>query len=181
MKKHCSIVAAVTLAFTVVASAAVPTFNVTVVDSSGKSAFKGATDSRGIFASPKMPPGNYAVQFTSNSAPKGSHYTLVVVAGTKKTSASAITGEKLAAGGAAMKIEVKGNVSIQGQVSAESAETRIGKNGQLMVWIPKRVGSNMPAHWAESDSAEAKEMMTSTSFSRKNLLDGQNQGSSPLN
>ena len=179
MKKHCSIVAAVTLALTVVASAAVPTFNVTVVDSSGKSAFKGATDSRGIFASPKMPPGNYAVQFTSNSAPKGSHYTLVVVAGTKKTSASAITGEKLAAGGAAMKIEVKGNVSIQGQVSAESAETRIGKNGQLMVWIPKKVGSNIPAHWAESDSAEAKEVMTSSSYSAKNLQDKDNQGKSP--
>src|SRR3954470_7310479 len=152
---------------------AVPALNIKVTDSGGKTAYKGATASRGIFASPKMQPGNYAVQFVSKSAPKGSHYTLVVVAGTKKTSASAITAEKLAGGGVAMKIEVKSNVSIQAQVSAEAAETRIGKNGQLMVWIPKRVGSNMPAHWAESDSAEAKEMMTSTSFSRKNLLDGQ--------
>src|SRR5881394_3472893 len=171
MKKHCSIVAAVTLALTVVASAAVPTFNVTVVDSSGKSAFKGATDSRGIFASPKMPPGNYAVQFTSKSAPKGSHYTLVVVAGTKKTSASAITAEKLAGGGVAMKIEVKANANIQAQVSTEDAATRIGKNGKLMVWIPKKIGSNLPAHWAESDSAEAKEVETSTSYSAKNLQD----------
>lgn len=163
------------------ASAPVPTLNVTVLDSGGKTTFKGATDSRGIFASPKMQPGNYAVQFTSNSAPKGSHYTLVVVAGTKKTSASAITAEKLAGGGVAMNIEVKANNSIQGQVSADMAETRIGKNGKLMVWIPKKVGSNLPAHWAESDSAEAKEIEASYSYSIKNMQNKVNQGVSPLN
>jgi hypothetical protein len=179
MKPNRIIVAALSLALATVASAAVPTLNVTVADSSGKTAYKGATDSRGIFASPKMAPGNYAVQFSSKSAPKGSHYTLVVVAGTKKTSASAITAEKLAAGGVAMKIEVKANASIQGQVSAEAAETRIGKNGQLMVWIPKKVGSNIPAHWAESDSAEAQEAMTSGSYSAKNMQDKYNQGKSP--
>jgi len=179
MKTNCSIVAALSLALTAVASAAVPTLNVTVSDSSGKTAYKGATDSRGIFASPKMQPGSYAVQFRSNNAPKGSHYTLVVVAGTKKTSASAVTAEKLAAGGVAMKIDVKANASIQGQVSAEDTATRIGKNGQLMVWIPRKVGSNLPAHWAESDSAEAKEVMTSGSYSAKNIQDKYNQGKSP--
>jgi hypothetical protein len=163
------------------ACAAVPALNVTVLDGSGKTAFKGATDTRGIFASSKMPPGSYAVTFTSNSAPKGSHYTLVVVAGTKRVSASAITAEKLAAGGVAMKIEVKADNSIMGQVSEDTAGTRIGKNGKLMVWIPKRVGSNIPAHWAESDSAEAKEMMTSSSYSRQNLQNSANQGVSPLN
>lgn len=169
----------VSLAVVGAASAAVPTLNVAVLDAGGKSTYKGATDSRGIFVSPKMPPGNYAVQFTSNGAPKGSHYTLVVVAGTKKTSASAITAEKLAGGGVAMKIEVKANTSIQAQVSAESAQTRIGKNGKLMVWIPKKIGSNLPAHWAESDSAEAKEVETSTSYSTKNIQNKYNQGKSP--
>ena len=162
-----------------VAHGATPSVNVSVADSSGKTAFKGATDSRGIFATPKMQPGNYAVHFTSNSAPKDSHYTVVLVAGTKKTSASAVTAQKLAAGGIAMKIEVKANVSIQGQVSAEDKATRIGKNGQLMVWIPRKVGSNLPAHWAESDSAEAKEVMSSTSYSNKNIQDRQSQGISP--
>lgn len=157
----------------------VPAMKVAVSDEKGKVAFKGATDSRGIFATPKMQPGNYAVHFTSNSAPKDSHYTVVVVAGTKKTSASAVTAQKLAAGGIAMKIEVKANLSIQGQVSAEDKATRIGKNGQLMVWIPRKVGSNLPAHWAESDSAEAKEVMSSTSYSTKNIQDANNQGRSP--
>ena len=179
MKIHCVIGVTLSLAFTVAASAAIPTLNVTVADSSGKTAYKGSTDSRGIFASPKLAPGSYAVQFTSNSAPKGSHYTLVLVAGTKKTSASAVTAEKLAGGGVALKIEVKANASIQGQVSAESAETRIGKNGKLMVWIPKKVGSNLSAHWAESDSAEAKEVMASSSYSAKNMQDKYNAGRTP--
>ena len=176
-----SLVLSLSLAAAYAASAAVPTLNVNVLDASGKTTFKGATDSRGIFASPKMQPGNYAVQFTSNSAPKGTHYTLVVVAGTKKTFANAITAEKLAGGGVAMKIEAKSNASIQAQVVAESADTRIGKNGKLMVWIPKKVGSNIPAHWAESDSAEAKEVETSASYSTKNMQNKQNQGVSPLN
>ena len=179
MKPNCSFVIALSLALTAVASAAVPTLNVTVADSSGKTAYKGATDSRGIFVSPKMPPGSYAVQFSSKSAPKGSHYTLVLVAGTKKTSASAVTAEKLAAGGIAMKIEVKADASIQAQVSADAAETRIGKNGKLMVWIPKKIGSNLPAHWAESDSAAAKEVQTSTSYSAKNIQVKYNQGITP--
>jgi hypothetical protein len=181
MKKNYCIGVSILFALTAIAPAALPPVNVTVADSSGKTTYKGATDSRGIFASPKVQPGSYAVQFTSSNAPKGSHYTLVVVAGTKKTSASAITAEKLASGGVAMKIDVKANASIQGQVSTEDKATKIGKNGQLMVWIPKRVGTNIAAHWAESDSAEAKETMTSTSYSRKNLQDGANQGVSPLN
>ena len=179
--KLLSIVLCLAFIAAVTASAAVPSLNVSVADSSGKTTYKGATDSRGIFASPKMQPGNYAVQFSSKSAPKGCHYTLVVVAGTKKTSASAITAEKLAGGGVAMKIEVKANANIQAQVSTEDAATRIGKNGKLMVWIPKKIGSNLPAHWAESDSAEAKEAETATSYSAKNIQNKYNQGVSPLN
>jgi outer membrane usher protein FimD/PapC len=172
------------VALTVVAAASVvsgalPKMNVSVLDSTGKSAYKGATDAKGLFATPKLQPGNYAVQFTSNNAPKGSHYTLVVVAGAKKMSASVITAEKLAAGGVAMKIEVAAGTNIQGQVSAEDQAMRMGKNGKPMVWIPKKVGSNIPAHWAESDSAEAKEAETAGSYSTKNLQDKQNQGISP--
>jgi hypothetical protein len=164
-----------------VANGAVPTISVAVSDSSGKTAYKGATNSSGLFMASKLTPGSYAVQFSSKDAPKGSHYTLALVAGTKKMSASAITAEKLAAGGVAMKIEVGAGGTIQGQVAAETGETRIGKNGQLMVWIPKRIGSNIPAHWAESDSAEAKEVMTSSSYSLKNMQNKQNQGVSPMN
>jgi hypothetical protein len=52
----------------------------------------------------------------------------------------------------------------------------MGSNGKPMVWIPKKLGSNLAAHWALSDSAEAKEAMTQSTFSTKNLQDKQNQG-----
>ena len=158
----------------------VPRINIEVAElSGGKTAFKGVTDTKGIFATPRLDPGSYAVVFTSKSTPKGSHYTLVLVAGAKKMAANAITTEKLAAGGVAMKIEVSAGRSILGQVSEEDKSTRIGKNGKLMVWIPKQISSNLPAHWAESDSAEVRLAETASSFSRQNIQDRQNKGIAP--
>ena len=156
--------------------------NVSVADASGKTAYKGATDTKGLFATPKLQAGKYVVQVRSSSAPKGSHYSMVVSAGTKKVTASAIGAEKLAGGGVAMKIDVSAGLNITGQVAAEdknSSAAPIGHNGKPMVWIERKTGSNIAAHWAESDSAEAKEAMTSGSYSSKNLQDKQNQGITP--
>ena len=144
-------------------------------------AYRGVTDPSGRFATPKLEPGNYAVQFTSNSAVKGSRYTLVVAAGKKKVAANAVAAEKLAGGGVAMKIDVGAGLNITGQVAAEDKNSApIGANGKPMVWIQKRTGSNIGAHWAESDSAEAKEVMASGSLSTKNLQDRENQGIMPV-
>lgn len=162
------------------AFATIPSINVTVADASGKTAYKGATNAKGSFATGALKPGNYAVQFTSSTAPKGTKYTLVISAGSKKVSADAIAAEKLARGGVAMKIDVGSGLSISGQVVAQDKNSApIGHNGKPMVWIPRKVGSNIAAHWAESDSAEAKEMETSGSYSTKNIQDKQNQGISP--
>jgi hypothetical protein len=109
-----------------VVSAAVPLINVTVADSSGKVAYKGATDGKGTFATGKLPPGGYVVQFNSNSAPKGSKYVLVISAGKKKVMANAVEAEKFAAGGVAMKIEVAAGLNITGQVAAAGAQTSSG-------------------------------------------------------
>jgi hypothetical protein len=79
-----------------------------------------------------------------------------------------------------MKIDVGSATSITGQVAAEDKSSApMGKNGKPMVWISKKVGSNIAAHWAESDSAEAKEAQTGVSYSAKNLQDRQNQGITP--
>jgi hypothetical protein len=163
-----------------VAYGAVPQMNVSVADSSGKTAYKGATDSKGAFATPKLQAGNYVVQIRSTSAPKGSHYAMVVSSGKKKVAASAIAAEKLAGGGVAMKIDVAAGLNITGQVAAEDKSSApMGRNGKPMVWIEKKLGSNIAAHWVESDSAEAKEAMTSGSYSTKNLQDKQSQGVTP--
>jgi hypothetical protein len=163
-----------------IAYGAVPAINVAVADSSGKAAYKGATDSKGSFATGALKPGGYVVQLTSKSAPKGSHYAVVVSAGKKKVTANAIAGEKLAAGGVAMKIDVGAGSNITGQVAAEDKNSApLGRNGKPMVWIPKMLGSNIAAHWSESDSAEAKQAQTQSSYSTKNIQDKQSQGITP--
>jgi hypothetical protein len=162
------------------AHGAIPQINVLVADSGGKAAYKGATDGKGTFATGTLKPGGYVVQFSSKSAPKGSHYALVVSAGKKKVAANAVSAEKFAAGGVAMKIDVGAGLNISGQVAAEDKNSApLGKNGTPMVWIPKQLGSNIQAHWAEADSAEAKQAQTAGSFSNKNIQDKQAQGISP--
>jgi hypothetical protein len=163
-----------------VAFAAVPLVNVTVTDSSGKTAYKGATNGNGTFATGKLQPGGHVVAFNAGSAAKGEKYTLVVSAGKKKVMANAIEAERLAGGGVAMKIDVGAGLNITGQVAAENKNSApMGHNGKPMVWISQKLGSNMRAHWAESDSAEAKEAQTSSRFSIKNIQDKQSQGINP--
>jgi hypothetical protein len=136
---------------------AIPALNVTVSDGGGKVAFKGATNATGTFATPNLKPGNYVVQFNSSSAAlKGHQYTLVISAGKKKVSADAVPGDKLLAGGVAMKLEVGSGLNITGQVAASAANVKIDpKTQKKMVYIPPAVGSNMPGRWVPEDSAEA--------------------------
>jgi hypothetical protein len=158
---------------------AMPQLNVVVSDSSGKAAYKGATDTKGTFGTAKLQKGNYVVQFTSKSGDvKGQTYALFISAGKKKVTADAVAGEKFAAGGVAMKIDVGDGLNITGQITS-GLNTKVDSNGKKMVWIPKKVGSNLPAHWAEADSAEAREAQTQSSMSIKNIQDRQAQGISP--
>ena len=164
-----------------ICSGAIPPITVTVLESSGKTVFKGATDGKGAFHTGTLKPGGYVVQFNSKSAPKATRYALIASAGKESVVANGIPGEKLLAG-VAMTITVGPGLSLSGQVTGEDKNSApIGRNGKLMVWIPKKIGSNLAAHWAESDSAEAKLVMTSTSYSMKNMQNKVNQGVSPLN
>jgi hypothetical protein len=139
---------AATLAF-----GAVPAVSVTVSDAGGNAAFKGATNASGAFSTANLKPGSYVVQFNASSAAmKGKYYALVVSAGKKKVSASAVPGEKFAGGGVAMKVDVGSGLNINGIVAAEEEGT--AKNGKKMVWIPPMLGTNMPGHWAEKGSAD---------------------------
>ena len=113
-----------------VVCAALPQINVVVADSSGKEAYKGRTDSKGLFASPKLQAGNYNVQFTSQSAPKGSRYTLVVAAGNKKVAANSIAAEKLAGGGVAMKIAVGAGLQVMTAMMAADVDALCGPRGR---------------------------------------------------
>lgn len=162
-----------------IAHGSVPQMTVTVADSTGKAAYKGATDPNGAFATGSLQPGNYVVQFNcKNARVMGKNFGLVISAGKKKVTADSVAGDKFAAGGVAMRIALGGSQSIAGQVM-DALSTKVDKDGKRLVWIPQKLGSNLPAHWAAEDSAEAREAQTQTSYSRKNLQDKQNQGIAP--
>ena len=174
-----SVALAVSLSAVAFAYGEIPKLNVTVSDSSGKAAFKGATASNGTFSTSTLKPGNYVVQFNATGQmPKGNQYGLVVSAGKKKVAAQAVPGEKFKGGGVAMKVEVGNGLNITGQVSSDTAP--VSKTGKKMVWIPRQLGSNTPGHWAEEGSAEAMEAKTAGSMSRDDLQNRQNHGDSGL-
>ena len=124
-----SILAFVLLAACVVYGG-VPPMKVTVSNAGGKTAFKGVTAANGTFATANLTPGSYVVQFSSTSGEmKGSHYAIVVSAGTKKVAAAAVPGEKFSGGGVALRVAVGSGLNITGQVAPEAdgktvAETR---------------------------------------------------------
>ena len=158
------------------AFAGVPPVSVTV-SNSGKAAFKGTTDAKGTFATAKLEPGNYVVQFnSSNAGLKGKKYALVVSAGKKKVTAD-VVGEKFASGGVAMKVDVAAGLNITGQIAEQTGP--VDKNGKKMVWIPKKLGSNIPGHWAPEDSAEAKEAMTQGTLSKEKVQQMQERSYNP--
>jgi hypothetical protein len=147
---------------------AVPPLNVTVSDASGKAVFRGTTDKSGAFATAKVKPGNYVVQFNSPSAVKGS-YSIVLSSGVKKVSASAVAGEKLAKGGVALKVAVGNLLNIVGQVAVENNPAM--KDGKEMVWIPPQTGSNRPGRWVEKDSSEAVLAKTAGTLDAQSIQD----------
>lgn len=157
----------------------IPAMNVTVSDTGGKAAFKGATTTNGAFATPKLQPGNYVVQLNSkSSALKGKHYAVVVSAGKKKVSANDVPGEKFVGGGVALKVDVGAGLNITGQIAAEE-NAPVSKNGKKMVWIPPILGSNMPGHWVEEDSAEAKTSKVRTHMSKETIQRMQEKSYNP--
>jgi hypothetical protein len=154
-----------------VAFGALPQLTVTVSDSAGAAAYKGATNANGTFATGTLKPGKYVVQFNAKSAEvKGGSYALFVSAGSKKVTADSVAGEKFMGGGVAMKIDVGSGLNITGQVTT-GLQTKLDKNGKRLVWIPKQLGSNMPGHWVEEDSAEAKTAKAAGTLSTKSIMD----------
>jgi len=156
---------------------AIPALNVTVSDASGKAAFKGTTNGKGTFATAKLKPGNYVVQFNSPNGAIEGNYAIVVSAGTKKFSAAGVAGVKFAKGGVALKVEVGPNLNIAGQVAVEAAGA--SKNGKKMVWLPPMAGSHMPGHYVEEGSAEYQEAKTAGRLSNQDVSNLQSRSQSP--
>ncbi len=166
--KHliCNTVVCVLLVIASGAYGDVPSMNVTVSDASAKGAFKGATSPNGTFATGKLKPGKYVVQFDSKStAVNGNQYLLVVSAGKKKVIADAVAGEKLSSGGVAIKVDVAPGLKITGQVVSEEAVVSVGSpkvrviNGTRYFWVESELGSNLGGHWVEEGLPAARNIV----------------------
>ena len=156
---------------------AVPSLKVTISDSAGKVAFKGATNTSGAFATKNLPAGNYVVQFnSSDSSLKGQALNLIVSAGKKKVTAEAISGDKLLTGGVAMKVDVGANLNISGQISSALNAKIDPKTKKKLVYIPPRIGSNLPGRWVPEDSAEAVAARNSGELRTEDMRKWQDHG-----
>ena len=63
-----------------------------------------------------------------------------------------------------MKLDVGAGLKITGHVVLAGGAVKPG-----MVWIPKQLGSNKPAHWAEEGSPEAVQAKNSGSMSKEGV------------
>ena len=167
-----SLVVVSLLASVSVASAAISDIQVTVAkDPGGAVAYKGKVDAKGNFATAELPPGSYAVVFTSKAPDlKSEQLSLRVTGGKQKMAADGVEGAKLAAGGVAMKIEVakasrlSGNIISAKGASSQAVEQGNTKvkivNGKRYYWMRPETGSNMGGRWVEESEISPSKVQT---------------------
>ena len=144
--------------------AGAPSMDVTVSNASGKLVFKGKTSANGTFATGKLEPGNYVVQFNSKASMKGGQFAVVVSAGKTKVSADSVAGEKFGSGGVAMRVAVAAATNLTGQVAsgqmvADGVDPKNPYvkfvNGKKYVWVKPETGSHMPGQWVPAEDVHA--------------------------
>jgi hypothetical protein len=164
------------LSFLLVASAAyggVPELKVVVFDANGNIAFKGKTNAEATFATENLQPGNYVVQFNSQSASlKGNQYFLVISAGKKKVTATDIPGEMFHDAGVAMKVGVGKGLKITGQIASMRMV-----NNKRYVWLAAETGSNLGGHWVEAGVGDGLHVVRLTNNYLRKMQDSWGEGS----
>ena len=118
---------------------------------------RAVTDARGNFAIEALAAGSYTLTFRSRKAehiPSTSDKVIVAtlysikIDGTKHAvNKSGLTSDDLLAG-VDVDVDLGPGARIRGQVAAGALKK--------MVWIRKEPGSNIPGHWVEEGSVEAK-------------------------
>ena len=116
------------------------------------------TDGRGNFAIAALAGGSYTLTFRAKKAEDLHHSTSdkvlvatsysIKVEGTKRAvNKSGLTTDDLLAG-YDVDVDLGPGARVRGQVAAVASKK--------MVWIPQETGSNVPGHWVQEGSAEAK-------------------------
>jgi hypothetical protein len=118
----------------------------------------GVTDARGNFAIEALAAGSYTLTFrarkaedlhrtTSDKVIVAELYSIKIEGAKHAVNKSRLTSDRLLAG-YDINVDLGPSARIRGQVAADSI--------RKMIWIPKETGSNIPGHWVEEGSAEAK-------------------------
>jgi hypothetical protein len=119
---------------------------------------RAVTNARGNFALEALAAGSYTLTFrarkaedmhrsTSDKVIVATLYSIKIEGAKRAVKRSGLTTDELLAG-VEVEVDLAPNARIRGQVAAGAMRN--------MIWIPKEPGSNLPGHWVEEGSAEAK-------------------------
>jgi hypothetical protein len=166
--------------------ASTPALDVTVSNSANKVVYRGKTGSDGTFATAKLAPGSYVVQFNSKDSLKGGPFAAVLSAGKKKVVANSVPAAKFSKGGVAMRVEIGKGMNLTGQVApvgatmvaANGEDNRKVKyiNGHKYVWVTGGLGTNLGGRFVDASAPEAQNVQHSGTDL---LQDMQARGRSP--
>ncbi len=144
----------------VTARAELSSFDVLISNAAGRAAFKGATNSAGVFATPKLAPGHYVVELKAREL-DAADYAIVVGAGRRKVVAIGVPRGKFSGGGVALKLDVDGSSKVMGQVvdgrnvgSTSDPNVKV-INGNVFRWVNHEIGSNLGGHWVDVTTARS--------------------------
>ena len=159
----------------------IPLMNVTVSDGNSKKlAFQGATNSNGTFSTADLRPGQYVVRFNSKSAAvNGDEYMLILFAGNKPLISNGVAGERFAAGGVAVRMDVKNPAKMTGQIESMRALNRDNVkviNGMRYFFVRGQIGSNLGGRWIEESSLRRSNVSSISLDSFRDMQERSNRG-----
>lgn len=164
------------LAASAVFGGGVPNVDVTISDAAGRLAYRGKTDSNGVFASSKVGPGNYVVQFNAkNAGTNRTDYAIYAAAGHQRMVADAVAGSKLAGAGVAMRLKATTGTPIVGQVAVGGVDALGTKivNGRRYLLVQPQTGDLGP-RWVEEGTTATRNVtriqMEDGSFIKANAM-----------
>ena len=138
----------------------VPNVDVTVSNGAGRLTYRGKTDANGVFATGRVAPGNYVVQFQAKKAAANrDDYAIFVAAGRQKIVADAISEAKFSGAGVAVRVKPATRTPIMGQVvlgGVNELRTKIVKGVRYVLRQPET--GDVAPRWVEEGTQSARNL-----------------------
>ena len=139
-------------------AAGVPNVDVIVSDASGRLTYRGKTDENGVFATRRVAPGNYVVQFQARKAAVNRNdYAIFAAAGHQNVVADAISGAKFSGAGVAIRLKPTTATPIIGQVAVggvNELRTKIVKGVRYILVLPET--GQLGPRWVKEGTHSAR-------------------------